>query len=293
MNDRIMRILRVAPWIYPDSKGGGDYHVHAMSRDQAAMGHDVTVLTTRSDSSLPRVEETHGYTVYRVSPGVELLGNEISPGMARFLWHVDADDYDVIHAHSHYYFSSNLAALVLLGGVTNVPRVTELQQVAIEAQERIGEITDASEERFSNLMDSDGELESLFCGSDGRVDAAVAADPRPRDAALAFVSDRSSSPSPRRSSGADRWCSMNGAASLVGRLRPSGDLLAVRVVHGQTRLEGFVHLLVVDMPVLVCQHVSKADRGDERLSRLFVDDSLAIKHSNRTFGRRPVESELA
>jgi len=123
-----MRILRVAPWIYPDAKGGGGYHVHAMSRDQAAMGHDVTVLTTRSDPSLPRVEETHGYTVYRVSPGVELLGNEISPGMARFLWHVDADDYDVIHAHSHYYFSTNLAALVLLGGVTNVPRVKAFQQ---------------------------------------------------------------------------------------------------------------------------------------------------------------------
>ena len=48
----VMRILRVAPWIYPDTKGGGDYHVHAMSRDQAAMGHDVTVLTTRVDRSL-------------------------------------------------------------------------------------------------------------------------------------------------------------------------------------------------------------------------------------------------
>jgi len=33
-----MRILRVAPWLYPDTKGGGEYHVHAMSRDQAAMG---------------------------------------------------------------------------------------------------------------------------------------------------------------------------------------------------------------------------------------------------------------
>jgi glycogen synthase len=42
-----MRILRVTSWIYPDTKSGGDYHVHAMSRDQAAMGHDVTVLTTR------------------------------------------------------------------------------------------------------------------------------------------------------------------------------------------------------------------------------------------------------
>ena len=113
-----MRVLRVAPWIYPDTMGGGDYRVHAMSRDQADMGHDVTVLTTGAGASLPLVQETHGYTIHRVSPGVELLGNEISPGMAWFLWHADTDDYDVIHAHSHYYFSSNLAALKrLLGDV--------------------------------------------------------------------------------------------------------------------------------------------------------------------------------
>ncbi|WP_017342218.1 glycosyltransferase [Halorubrum sp. T3] len=106
-----MRILRVAPWIYPDTKGGGEYHVHAMSRDQAAMGHDVTVLTTREDESLPRIEETHGYTILRVSPGVTLLGNDVSPAVARYLWHADGDDFDVIHAHSHCYFVTNLAAL--------------------------------------------------------------------------------------------------------------------------------------------------------------------------------------
>jgi len=55
-----MRILRVTPWIYPDTKGGGDYHVHAMSRDQAAMGHDVTMLTTCEDDSLPRVKTLCG-----------------------------------------------------------------------------------------------------------------------------------------------------------------------------------------------------------------------------------------
>ncbi|ELZ42965.1 Tubulin/FtsZ GTPase [Halorubrum californiense DSM 19288] len=55
-----------------------------------------------------------------------------------------------------------VAALVLLGGVTNVPRVKELQQVAIEAQRNLGEITDESEDRFAELIDSDGELESLF-----------------------------------------------------------------------------------------------------------------------------------
>ena len=104
-----MRILRVAQNLYPEVPGGGTYHVHAMSRDQAAMGHDVKVLTVSDDESLPRREERDGYTVVRRSPSVELLGNDISLGVARFLR--AADDFDVIHAHSHLYFSTNLAAL--------------------------------------------------------------------------------------------------------------------------------------------------------------------------------------
>ena len=104
-----MKILRVAQNLYPEVPGGGSYHVHAMSRDQAAMGHDVTVLTVTDDDSLPRREERDGYTVVRRKPTVELLGNEISGGVARFL--AQADDYDVVHTHSHLYFSTNLAAL--------------------------------------------------------------------------------------------------------------------------------------------------------------------------------------
>ena len=80
-----------------------------MSRDQAAMGHDVTVLTVSNDESLPRREERNGYTVVRRSPTVKLLGNEISVGIARFLRH--ARNFDVVHAHSHLYFSTNLSAL--------------------------------------------------------------------------------------------------------------------------------------------------------------------------------------
>lgn len=68
------------------------------------------MLTTRNDSSLPQVEETDGYTIVRVSPGITLLGNDISPAIARYLWGT-TDSFDVVHAHSHYYFSTNLAAI--------------------------------------------------------------------------------------------------------------------------------------------------------------------------------------
>ena len=55
-----------------------------------------------------------------------------------------------------------VATIVLLGGVTNVPRVKELQQFAIEAQQNLGEISGESKDRFLELMNSNGELEPLF-----------------------------------------------------------------------------------------------------------------------------------
>jgi glycosyltransferase involved in cell wall biosynthesis len=80
-----------------------------MSRDQAAMGHDVTVLTIRRDPDRPHVEQRDGYTVVRYDSVASPLGNDLSPGIAEFL--ASASEIDVIHAHSHLYFSTNLAAL--------------------------------------------------------------------------------------------------------------------------------------------------------------------------------------
>lgn len=101
-----MRILRVAQRTYPEVTGGGAYHVHAMSRDQAARGHNVTVLTVGERSR----EQRDGYTVVRYPATVSPLGNEISLGVARHLRR-EAEAFDVVHAHSHLYFSTNLAAL--------------------------------------------------------------------------------------------------------------------------------------------------------------------------------------
>lgn len=104
-----MRILCVAQKVYPEVTGGGPYHVHAMSRDQAAMGHDVTVLTIADNAALPKRERRDGYTIVRRPKTISLLGNDLSGGVACFLQ--QADNFDVVHAHSHLYASTNLAAL--------------------------------------------------------------------------------------------------------------------------------------------------------------------------------------
>jgi len=59
--------------------------------------------------------------------------------------------------------SKQVASVVLLSGVNNVPRIKELQEVAIEAQENIDDIRDESEENLEELVeDDDDELEPLF-----------------------------------------------------------------------------------------------------------------------------------
>jgi len=57
----------------------------------------------------------------------------------------------------------NVAASILLSGVHNVPRIKELQQVAIEAQENIDAIQEESEENLETLVeDEEDELDPLF-----------------------------------------------------------------------------------------------------------------------------------
>jgi len=56
-----------------------------------------------------------------------------------------------------------VAASILLAGVHNVPRIKELQQVAIEAQDNIDDIRQQSEDNLENLVEDDeDELDPLF-----------------------------------------------------------------------------------------------------------------------------------
>ena len=55
-----------------------------------------------------------------------------------------------------------VGTIVLLSGVTDVPRIDQLQQVAIEAQETTADVQASADEEFASLMDTGGELDALF-----------------------------------------------------------------------------------------------------------------------------------
>jgi len=103
-----MRILRVAQDIFPETVGGAPYHIHALSRDQAARGHDVTVLTVSDEVDQRETVNRDGYTLIRQPPKVEILGNQLFTNTIGTLR--NNEDYDVVHAHSHLFFSTNVAA---------------------------------------------------------------------------------------------------------------------------------------------------------------------------------------
>lgn len=107
-----LNILRIASDLYPDVTGGGAIHAHAMSKQQAKQGHSVTVLTSdHGNSNRPTVETVDGYTVRRHREFASLFGNSITPGILASFRDLLADA-DVVHAHSHLYFTSNVAAAI-------------------------------------------------------------------------------------------------------------------------------------------------------------------------------------
>ena len=65
-------------------------------------------------------------------------------------------DYPMPHA-------TEVAGAVLLSGVADAPRIKELQQVAIEAQDNIEELKEESQDNLQELVeDDDDEIEPLF-----------------------------------------------------------------------------------------------------------------------------------
>jgi len=116
-----LRILRVASDIYPDVSGGLGLHVHHLSREQGHRGHDVHVLAAdRAGGGTGRREERDGYTVHYHPELAAPFGNSLCPSLGRSLYEL-VDEFDVLHAHSHLFFSTNMAAVA--GRLTETPFV--------------------------------------------------------------------------------------------------------------------------------------------------------------------------
>ncbi|MGD0588824.1 MAG: glycosyltransferase family 4 protein [Thermoplasmata archaeon] len=90
-----MRIVQVSPFFHPHA-GGVESHVRGIVRELAREGHEVTVVTSRYDRSLPVDEETEGYRILRSRTLGVLLDTPLDFGTRRT---VRALEPDVFHLH--------------------------------------------------------------------------------------------------------------------------------------------------------------------------------------------------
>jgi len=99
--------------------GGIALHTHSMSKIQAEMGHEVTVFTRRVEG-LPEFQKKDGYEIYRYSPDMEIFDNPITLNLLSEFWN-GMNNYDIVHAHSHLFFPTNLVSMVKK--INNTPLV--------------------------------------------------------------------------------------------------------------------------------------------------------------------------
>jgi len=84
-------------------------HVRSLSQELARRGHEVTVVTSRHDPSLPQEEAMDGFRVVRVRPRFIFMRTPIIPRMRGSLREAPAD---VVHAHSPPPLASHYAGVV-------------------------------------------------------------------------------------------------------------------------------------------------------------------------------------
>jgi rhamnosyl/mannosyltransferase len=105
-----VRIAQVTPWFSPHL-GGVESHVRSLSRELAARGHEVTVVTSWHDRSLPSEEALDGFRVVRVKPRLLVMQTPIVPKMRATLRGITAD---IVHAHSPPPLASQYAGTVAM-----------------------------------------------------------------------------------------------------------------------------------------------------------------------------------
>ena len=104
-----MRILQVTPF-FAESYGGTERYSYFLSNALADRGHDVEVYTSRLYKGVYNPRLRPNLLVHRyVTLGSVWKINPLAVILPSLIW--NAADYDVIHAHSFLYFTSNQVAL--------------------------------------------------------------------------------------------------------------------------------------------------------------------------------------
>ncbi len=109
-SERPLRVLMVTPRFFPLT-GGVESHVYEVSRRLAALGAQVTVLTTDRSGQLPTHEDQNGVHVVRVRAWPAQTDYYFAPDLLR---HISPGQWDIVHLQSYH---TLVAPLALVGAL--------------------------------------------------------------------------------------------------------------------------------------------------------------------------------
>lgn len=109
-----MHILTVLTYYRPHYSGLTIY-AERLGRALAERGHQVTVLTSRYDPSLPEREALDGVEIVRLKVGIHVSKGVIMPAMPYWAWRL-ARQADILHLHIPQLDAAPLALLAKLTG---------------------------------------------------------------------------------------------------------------------------------------------------------------------------------
>ena len=103
-------VLRVSSDIYPSVSGGIGLHAIELSKVLTTRGWKHVILTI---DNLPRPSLTDNYKIVAEKLFIKFRGNKLAPLLfMRMIRILDKIKPDIIHAHSHLFYSSNVVALL-------------------------------------------------------------------------------------------------------------------------------------------------------------------------------------
>jgi glycosyltransferase involved in cell wall biosynthesis len=108
-----VRIVQVSPFFYPHA-GGVESHVRSLAGEFTRLGHEVTVVTSRHDRSLPLEETFEGYRVLRAKAWGVVYNTPIAPATRRLVASVPGDVY-------HLHFPPPLTSYFAVRGLDRNP----------------------------------------------------------------------------------------------------------------------------------------------------------------------------
>jgi len=175
-----IRILRIVSDLYPHVVGGLGLHAHEISKWQSEHGNEVKVISIRGS-------KTNGfkrsYEVQEFNSIMKPKGNAIAPSMLSAILRQQGD-FDILHAHSHLFFSTNMGAFARRIGdsplvitnhgmiSTNMPKWVQdiymptIAKWTLESAERIICYTKEDAEAVMDLGIGEGRIAIIHNGVD-------------------------------------------------------------------------------------------------------------------------------